>query len=317
MTNPSHGGTPADETCSEAWSAFEVLLGDHLATMLDVEDHLIVEIPDGGASGTAPYAQFAGCGDGSTVHGEVTSNAYLGAAFLLDEDEELLLDDAGFVLADDDGTPANWSSEEDVTVVRALASRVVFALRQVFGIAHPHLMTYQAWGPAASGARRLGLCPTADVPVEGEGADQAPRTGLRKTAYKPKTRARLLRLVGRALEERYGVASPLDDDEDYLLRHLDQPVWVRVRQDQPAVEILARVTHDVRSLRGTAVEIGILNRDHLWVKWELRDRAVFQTLVVPGFPFAPLHLAAMLDVFEAAMTATRDDLALRVGGRTA
>lgn len=313
MTIPSHGGTPADETCFEAWATFEGLLADHLASMLDGEDHLIVEIPADGASGTTPYAQFAGCGDGATVHGEVTSNAYLGSAFLLDEGDEMLLADAGFALADDDGgTPANWSSEEDVTDVRALASRAVFALRHVFGIAHPHLMTYQAWGPAADGAEQLGLCPTADVPVEGEA-----RAALRKTAYKPKSRARLLRLVGRALEEKYGTMPPLDADDDYLLRHLDQPVWVRVRQDQPAVEIMARVTHDVRSRRSTAVEVGILNRDNLWVKWELRDRAVFQTLVVPGFPFAPLHLTSMLDVFEAAMTATRDDLALRVGGRTA
>ena len=120
MTIPSHGGTPADETCFEAWATFEGLLADHLASMLDGEDHLIVEIPADGASGTTPYAQFAGCGDGATVHGEVTSNAYLGSAFLLDEGDEMLLADAGFALADDDdgGTPANWSSEEDVTDVR-------------------------------------------------------------------------------------------------------------------------------------------------------------------------------------------------------
>ena len=119
------------------------------------------------------------------------------------------------------------------------------------------------------------------------------------------------------LREKYEGEPTIDDDGDFVLHHLGQPVWVRVRRDQPAVEIMARVAHDVHSRRATAVEIGLLNRDNLWVRWTLRDRAVWQTLVLPGIPFVPRHLDAMLDVFLDAMTSTRDDLAYRTGAKVA
>ena len=60
---------------------------------------------------------------------------------------------------------------------------------------------------------------------------------------------------------------------------------------------MARVAHDVHSRRATAVEIGLLNRDNPWVRWTLHDRTVWQTIVLPGLPFVPSHLDAMLDVF--------------------
>lgn len=59
---------------------------------------------------------------------------------------------------------------------------------------------------------------------------------------------------------------------------------MRVLAHQPGIEILARVAHGVRSLRGAAVEIGILNRDAAWVKWALRDRDIWQSTPVPAFP---------------------------------
>ena len=77
------------------------------------------------------------------------------------------------------------------------------------------------------------------------------------------------------------------------------------------------MAHGVHSRRATAVELGLLNRDNLWVNWTLRDRTVWQTLVLPGFPFVPTHLDAMLDLFLEAMTETRDDLAYRVGAKVA
>lgn len=65
------------------------------------------------------------------------------------------------------------------------------------------------------------------------------------------------------MREKYGADPTVDDDGDFVLHHLGQPVWVRVRTDQAAVEIMARVAHDVHSRRATAVEIGLLNRDNL------------------------------------------------------
>ena len=69
-------------------------------------------------------------------------------------------------------------------------------------IAHPQLLTYQAWGPAADGAGVLGLCATADVPID---EPTAPATAaairgresvLNRLALKPADRDDLLRIVG-------------------------------------------------------------------------------------------------------------------------
>lgn len=326
MTHDSHGGAPADETCFEAWAGFEHLLAEHLGTMVDTggADHLILELPGDDHTGTAPYAQFAGFGDGRMVRGEVSSNTFLGRSFLIDERAMVLLGDAGFELTHDAaGGPLNWACDLPIGEAAALASRVVFALREIFGIPHPHLLTFQAWGPSADGVRALGLCASADVAADLVPAAPVPppddpdgRPPLR-TAYRPKSHAKLVRLVGRTLQRRLDAEPIVDDDGDFVVEHLGQPVWVLVRGDQPAVEILARVAHDVRSRRGAAVETAVLNRTTLWVKWEVRERAVWQTLLVPGFPFAPMHLDAMLDVFFAAMSAHRDDLAFRLGGRVA
>lgn len=109
----------------------------------------------------------------------------------------------------------------------------------------------------------------------------------------------------------------IDQDGDVVITHLDQRVWVRVRQDQPAVEIIARVAHGVHSRRATAAEIAVLNRAHMWTIWVLSGREVWMRLPIPALPFVPAHLGTMVDLFLEAMTKTRDDLAFRVGGRVA
>ena len=124
-------------------------------------------------------------------------------------------------------------------------------------------------------------------------------------------------MVATTLEAKYGHRPEIDEDGDLVLAHLDQLVWVRVRPDTPAVEILARVAHGIHSRRATAAEIAVLNRDNPWVKWTLQERTVWQHIVFPALPFAPTHLEAMVDVFLGTMSATRDDLAFRVGGRVA
>jgi hypothetical protein len=210
-----------------------------------------------------------------------------------------------------------------VELADEIANTVVQALRQHFGIPHPQLLTYQAWGPAADEAEVLGLCATGDVPIDeptataGSPTDREHQPVLGQLALEPADRDELLAYVASVLREKYEAETTLDEDGDFMLHHLGQPVWVRVRTDQPAVEIMARVAHGVHSRRATAVEIGILNRDSAWVRWDQRDRAVWQTLLLPGIPFVPRHLDTMLDVFLDTMASTRDDLAYRTGAKVA
>lgn len=134
-------------------------------------------------------------------------------------------------------------------------------------------------------------------------------TGL---AIEPADRDELVKLVADQLRQKYEEEPDVDDDGDFVLHHMDQPVWGRVWDDQPVIEIFTRVAHDVYSRRAAAVELGLLNRDNLWSRWIMRDRTVWQSVRLPGKPFVPSHFDLMIDLFFAAMSETRDDLALRL-----
>lgn len=68
-------------------------------------------------------------------------------------------------------------------------------------------------------------------------------------------RDELIRLVGDALTEKFGERPAVDDDRDFVLHHMGQPVWIRVHADFPAITIMARVGHGVYSRRATEVEL--------------------------------------------------------------
>lgn len=321
MTNTDHGGTPADaiDELDALWEQFEDGLTAHLATMTDPAevDHLRIELADpdpDGEEGCPPYAQFAAFGDGRMIRAEVSGNAYLLPQYRLGDEGCEFFAGVGWVgnLAHGDIEERNWSIERPVCGVDEIANHVTWSLRYYFGIAHPQLLTYEAWGPAAEGAASLGLCASDDVPLAGLSTTASPPLVQMAT-----DRDDLVAFVGAVLRNKYEGEPTLDGDGDFVLDHMGQPVWVRVHADQPAVAVMARVAHNVHSRRATAVEIGLLNRDNLWTRWTLRDRTVWQTLMLPGLPFVPSHLDAMLDLFFEAMTATRDDLAYRTGARVA
>jgi len=130
-------------------------------------------------------------------------------------------------------------------------------------------------------------------------------------------RDELVEVVADQLRQKYEEEPTVDDDGDFVLHCIGQPVWVRVQQHQPVIEIFTRVAHEVYSRRAAAIEVGILNRDNIWSRWALRDRDVYQSVFIPAHPFAPAHLGEMLDLFFAAMRDTRDDLALRLRAKVA
>jgi len=314
MDESDFGGEAADQPgatreVDQGWNQLARSLADHLGRMTSEEDHLVLELPRGHDGGTTPYAQFAGFGDGHMLRAELSGDVYLTPASRLDTEWCDALRAMGW-LGNDDEEP-NWYVERPLGDVKVVAGLVVGALREAYGVAHPLLLTYHAWGPAAAGAAELGLSATEDVPAELPDAPDQP------VAFMPDDRDELVEMVGMTMEAKYGERPDVDDDGDLVLIHLDQPVWVRVRPDTPAVEIFARVAHSIHSRRATAAELAVLNRDNPWVKWTLEERAVWQHIVLPALPFAPTHLEAMVDVFLGTMTATRDDLAFRVGGQVA
>ena len=314
MNRDDNGGRPAEAVeLDELWGRLESGLTAYLAGMVDPEedDHLLLEMPGEDDTGCAPYAQVAGFDAGSMLRGEVAGNTYLAEKYQLTREQGAMLRALGWTCdRDGDGERLNWYVECAVADAPMLAHLTVCALRDVYAIVHPHLLTYRAWGPAAARAEILDLCASDEVPDEG----REPSVGV---VQLPVDRDELLGFVEAFLREKYEGEPTVDDDGDFVLTHLGQPVWVRVRPDQPAVEIMARVAHDLYSRRAAAVEIGLLNRDSLWVKWTMRERMVWQTIVVPGLPFVPAHLDAMLDLFLTVMSETRDDLAFRIRAKVA
>lgn len=318
MDESDRGGGPADRTSAtpeidRAWHELREGLSRHLAEMTDEDDHLVVEMPEGRGPGCTPYAQFAGFGGGTMLRAELSGNAYLNVAHRLDDETCDGLRTMGWL--GNDEQEANWYVERPLAAAAMVAAAVVGALREVFGVEHPQLLTYRACGPSSVTAPSLGLSASEDVVAELP--DTKTDTAPIPLVCTPADRDELIAEARAALRLASGDEPPVDEDGDLVLSHLGQPVYVRARGDQPAIEILARVAHDVYSLRSTAVEIAVLNRTHTWTQWLLRDREVWLRIILPALPFVPSHLVNMVEVFCSAMEETREDLAFRVGGKVA
>lgn len=321
MDESHRGGaaaTPEPQSIDAAWQQFEARLAGYLATMVDPDeaDHLLLEVPGpGGEGGCAPYAQVAAFDDGRMLRVELSGNHFLAPQHHLDAPALSALRDLGWQGGDE--AEPNHFQERPVTDAAPIARLVVSALRDDFGLPHPQLLGVRAWGPATEHVGVLGLHPSDEVPVDIVDVVAEIQPPTVELAHYPADAEALTELVREEFRSHFGEQPTTDDDGDIVLVNLGQPVFVRVRRDQPAVEICARVVHSVRSRRTTAVELGLLNRDHLLVKWILRDRDVWQSLTFAAGPFAGPHLRQMIGAFMEAMTQTRDDLALRTGGRVA
>lgn len=332
MTGSDTGGHPADtphgsepDTIGSLWQTLETGLSAYLATMVapDGEDYLVLELTDldsRGADGCTPYVEFISHGQDGTLLARVPADDQLREHHRLDGRGHSFLVDAGWRTTDEDPDCPQWSIQVPLGEVPGLARQVICMLREHFGIAHPQLLTYQAWGRAAGGVGVLELLATDEVPVDHA---QTPdrRTAdtsapaMWNVAIATDNRDGLVELVANVLRQKYDEEPTIDDDDDFVLHQLATPVWVRVRTDQPTVEILACVAHLVASRRQAAIETELLNRDRMWSRWTVHDSMVWQTLRVPALPFVPAHLDAMLEIFFADLRETQDDLAYRIGAR--
>jgi hypothetical protein len=297
-----------DET-AEAWDAFEERLTAYLQTMAHVEDHLILETPDGGGSATAPYAQVDVVRPG-VLRGELSGNAVLEEVHQLDRDGFCAVGSLGWEPPDPEQGFPNFCTEVDLDDSEVLAQMIRLALGEQFGIADPQLLSYRAWGPAAEGVGALGLAATDEVPTDVAGGPAGPV----RSAVVPQSRDQLLTLVGEALAEVAGEEVERDQDDDFVLDD-GHRAYVRVRDDEPTIETFARVVHDVRSRKGTAVELALLNRDVRWAKFYLADRSVYMMLTLPGSPYSADHVRSLVPLFQRTLLGVRNDLALRTGGR--
>ncbi len=294
-----------DRSTALAWSAFRGRLADHVAAMQDDEVVLVeAESPvEDGDPGAAPYVQFCAWGE-DLVRCELTSNAYLAAAHLLDEDQVAALVALGW------NPPTHGPEEEagsgstnfylDAERIEAdrLAVMTVRAFREVFGVPHPAFLSSDD-------------LPTTDAPrptVEGDAeVDEL-------LAVEPDDADHLRALVDAALVPLFGGLPEHDSDDDVPVVNGGGMVWVRVLENAPVVQLFSALVHDVTDLERAAFEVAVLNRDLQFLKFLLLDDTVMAYLYVPALPFAPLHLRAMLDLMCRTVNRIDKDLATRVGG---
>jgi hypothetical protein len=295
-------GFDLDRSTARAWSHFQARLADHLCEM--GEDDIVVvdtEVAGRDLAGAAPYVQFA-C-EGSTLRGEVSSNAYLAEAYELDDDVGVLTalgwqsPTVGPSRPVGEGS-ANFFVDLPRSEADRLAVMAVKVLREVFGVAHPAFL-------AANG---LGQDPEADVPAPEEPSPEP-------LAVMPESAEHLRDLVDAALTPLFESPPERDSDGDVPVPWGSSLVFVRVDEETPVVELFSVVVDAVADLDRAAFEVAVLNRDLRFMKFLLVDGRVLARVHLPAWPFVPEHLRSMLTGMSAKIDELDEDLLVRVGGR--
>lgn len=204
--------------------------------------------------------------------------------------------------------------------LESVAAEIVAVLTWQLSVPVPGLLTCRGSGDSA---RAL---PIGDLRMTESGDDgevsiscppmlgiDGPISGL--PALQPADRDELFWMVHLLLEEMIDRVPDLDEEHDFVLHHLGQRVSIQVDRETFGVCVQARVAHEIPAPRRAALELSVLNRDHRWIRWILRDDTVWQEFNLLAQPFVPKHLGVLLDLFLQTMTSTRDDLVYRIGAR--
>jgi hypothetical protein len=307
-----HEASEVDRAAAAAWVRFQAELGDRLGELAE-DEVLLVEamLGEEDEAGTAPYVQFCAWGEGM-LRGEVASNHVLVEARELDEEGERALVELGYdapTYAPDDGADddadagaddgaVNYTVDLPQTEADRLAVMAVRALRDVFGVPHPALLTGDLTD-AATAPEEAAAAERADEPV---------------AAYPHGGHEELTALVDRALTPYFGHEPRHDDDGDIPVDLGSTVLFVRVHESVPVVELFACLATEVQDLERAAFEINVLNRDVRFVKFRLVEDSILADLQLPAWPFAPEHLRAMLALMTDSLQHVEADLLERVGG---
>ncbi|MBA2532419.1 MAG: hypothetical protein H0V23_10000, partial [Nocardioidaceae bacterium] len=256
--------------------------------------------------GSAPYAQFTVQGT-DLIRGEVTSNAYLAPAYVLDERGEGLLAELGWGAPtyrrgdEPDRGSANFHVDLPRSYADRLAAMAIRALRDVWSVPHPAFLTAET---ADEELPDLGL----PAPAEPEPANAL------EVGY-PVDADDLQRLVDASLTPVFGHPPEKDADGDIPVRSGNTLLFVRVRRDSPVVEVLAPLVRDITGRTRAAEVVADLNRGSSLTKFVLMDDTVFAVVALPARPFVPAHLRDMLALMFQTAHDHDDDLAKRLQGR--
>lgn len=289
-------GFDLDRTTARAWGELQDELTARLEAMEPDDSYVIgTEGPDWEAGELTPYVQFAR--DADHFHLEVSSNQFLTGRHQLSPGAEAALAELGLAEPDEEGSP-NHHLVAPVADAPRLAVIAVRVLRDVLGIPHPAFLEPNQ------------TCEDPTVDTSWVDEDEPEVTT-------PRDRDHLQELVDRALAPVFGQMPRHDDDGDIPVTAGTAMLFVRVLPQVPVVQLFSCVVEQVSDLDAAAFEVGVLNRDSLFIRWVLLDDRVMAYVNLPSYPFVPEHLRSVVAHMSNTVDEVDDDLAVRVGGRRA
>ncbi len=289
-----------DRTTARDWIRFQADLTVHLTEMGE-GDTLVVSV-EASEEDLGPYVQFLAEGD--ELQMEASSNEYLHEPYRLSAADEAALAELGFQpptrSAQGGGSGEDGSANHTLDRLRRHADQLaviaVRVLRDVFSVPHPVFLDSEG---------HLDRTPLVDS-TDAEPAMQA---------VVPRDRDQLVALVDEALAAVLGHEPHHDDDGDVPVRRDGSLIFVRVHPHVPTVELFTSVVSDITDLERAAFEVGVLNRDSQFVRYVLVEDRVLGYVDVPGLPFVPHHLRALLATMFKVIGEVEADLAVRAAGR--
>lgn len=277
----------------DAWGRFEESLSRALMALEDGESLIVEVLRARGEDSCGPYVQALREHNDFLL--EVSSNNVLDDAWKLSGSDTEALQELGFTDPDKD-MPNHWTELGFLDIDRG-ASMAVKALREVWHIAHPALLS-------GSGVNwESQTAPAPNVPsTDGTPAHANNRHDLDE-------------LIDQSLEEAFGQRPERDSDGDIPIPTGTGVVYVRTHDESPLIRLFAVMVKDLQDHAAALHEVAAMNRDIESVKFLVYKDSIIATVDMWAQPFAAAQLHRLIGLMCDAVAQHDTDLARRVKGR--
>lgn len=319
--HPLAKAAPAGPT----WEAFEPALAAAVAE-LDEGQCLVLSVRGTGVEGlpgppgSSYYVQFVG-GEGGDVRAEAVSNSFLVGDERLSPEAQVRLVELGWQppthlpgdeQADPEGSSNYFHDHAAPVDADAVASSAVAALREVYGVAEPAVLSYLAFDAAGTEFELPGLgvehqqLASNVVSVDAEELLPTPSTPEELRAQ----------VEGALLPVLTGGEVLYDDDGDIPIRFGSAQVFVRAGEEAPVVRVFAIVLTDLSMSSSLSEAINELNQRYLYGKFFWDGHSVVMAIDVPCAPFVGSHLLHAIGTVGEVADELDEELQEQFGGRT-
>lgn len=290
---------------SRDWEQFADRLAASLATLREDQNLILV------AEHLQRYVQFAGSG-ASGLRAEAVSNAYLAEADQFTGDQVAALTAAGWrspthapdaskVEKDPAGSP-NFFADFDAPVpLDEVADLAVRTLVQIFEVAHPDQLVYNAFHTEGGQLSFPDLCRR-----EAQRADSAAES---ESSFAQELLAAFREITG------FGDLE-FDKDGDICLPRGSQVIFVRRLGTTPFVRIWSPLVRGVDETTDLLAQLNALNASAGLVRFSVHDGVVFAEADVAAEPIVAKHVDLALRRFCGATDGVDVLLQREFGGRT-